>query len=345
MPRRRDHHPTLKDIADRLGISAMTVSRALSNKRGMVNGRTVRRVRAAAKEMGYAPNLLARSLRGERLPTIVVHAELISSHQYLAELVDTAARAIEARDYGVIACQSVESLTTALRQFHLAGALMLAPPERAFHDEQGHPRNGIETPTPLVVIHHAARQTFFPEVSPDLTDAAFMAAQHLLELGHTRLAFVGGPPREIERLWFAKRRAGIEQALTARQLPSDGLRHVPCPTPELAPTALQQLLAADPRITGVICHNDEIAIAAMHGARSMGLHVPRDLSFVGSNDMRLSRFLSPTLTTLRIDIAALVETGLNLLFDRIRDEHAAPAQVLQKCELVIRESTAPPPAR
>src|SRR5262245_61507928 len=103
---RRTKTVTLKDIADRLGLSAMTVSRALSGKANLVSPETAQRCRDAAKEMGYAPNLMARSLRGEQLSTIVMFAEQISSHHYLAELVDVVSRSIEKRRFGVISCQS-----------------------------------------------------------------------------------------------------------------------------------------------------------------------------------------------------------------------------------------------
>src|SRR5436190_18481756 len=123
---------TLKDIAERVGVSAMTVSRALSGKEDMVNRNLVERIRRVAAELGYTPNLMARSLRGEQLPTLCVFAEFISSHQYLAELVDCVARSLEQRQYSVIACQSSQSLLQALRQFKLAGVIILAPPESLF---------------------------------------------------------------------------------------------------------------------------------------------------------------------------------------------------------------------
>ena len=80
MPERKIKNVTLRDIAERVGVSAMTVSRALSGKEDLVNAETVRRCREAGEALGYVPNLMARSLRGERLNTIVMFAEFISSH-------------------------------------------------------------------------------------------------------------------------------------------------------------------------------------------------------------------------------------------------------------------------
>lgn len=343
MTRRQGSNVTLKDIAERVGVSAMTVSRALSGKESLVNPETVRRIRAVAQEMGYSPNLLARSLRGERLPTIVVFAEFISSHQYLASLVDFVARAIESHGYSVIACQSGQSLLESLRQFKLAGAVILAPPESLLFDEKGRPRDRVDAEAPVVLIHSAVEQPLYNEVSPDLTDAAYQSAAHLVGLGHRRIGFLGGPPPEEEPQWFRKRRVGIERALSEGGLPPDVLHYQPCPNADVAPAFVQQMLQRIEGLTGLLCLNDEIALAAISGLHERALRVPRDLSVVGSNDIHLARFFRPALTTISIDIQTMVDTGLNLLFEEIRRGHpaaeAAPVKVLQKCELIVRESS------
>lgn len=346
-PSRPQTGTTLKMIASRVGVSAMTVSRALSDKSNMVNRKLVERIKQVAEELGYKPNLMARSLRGEQLPTVVVFAEFISSHQYLAELVDAVSRSIEQRKYSVIACQSSTSLLETLRQFKLAGAIILAPPETLFYDDRGRPDCKIQISEPALVIHSAVEQRFFNEVSPDVADGAFQAATHLVGLGHRKIGFLGGADPRAEPLWFAKRRTGIEKALAGGS-GSRNLHYQPCPNADLAPAALQQLLRADADITGLICLNDEMAVAAIHGAHAMGLKVPKDLSVVGGNDIRLARFFRPALTTLAIDVHALVETGLNVLWEEIRRGPRAalanPIKVLQKCQLIVRESTAKPRA-
>lgn len=347
MGRSRDHKVTLKDIAHEVGVSAMTVSRALSGKHDLVNAETVHRVKEVADRLGYSPNLLARSLRGAHLPTVVVFAEFISAHHYLAELSDFVTRQIESRGYSVITCQSSKSLLDVLRQFHLAGGVILAPPESLFFDAKGRPQNHLDIHEPLVLIHSAVEQPFLNEVSPDIQDAAFQAAQHLLSLGHRRLGFIGGPPLDAEPQWFRLRETGLLAALRAAGLGPAALTYQPCLSPEMASTALQQLLHQHPEITGLIAINDEQAVAAIHGAREMGLAVPKKLSVVGSNDIRLARFFQPALTTLGVDVQALVESGLNLLFDDIRLHRTGrperPMHVKQKCQLIVRDSTARAP--
>lgn len=331
-----------------VGVSAMTVSRALSGKENLVSPETVRRCREAANELGYVPNLMARSLRGEQLRTVVMLAEFISSHHYLAELVDTVSRSIEDRGYGVISCQSIASFRQALKNFKLAGAVVIAPPERLYQDMDGERSGRRGRPQdPTVVIHSAVRQDVYNEVSPDISGLAYTAANHLVELGHRHLAFVGGPRADDEPTWFELRKAGAERALCEHGLPTTGLRHQPCPETELAPAALQQLLGRFPQTTGLMCINDEVAIAVVDGASKTGIQVPAQLSVVGCNDIKLARFFRPALTTLAIDIRSMVETALNLLFDEIFQRQQAQAEGLVRISippnLIVRDSTGPPP--
>lgn len=337
---------TLKDIAARLGLSAMTVSRALSGKGNLVSPETARKCRELATEMGYSPNLMARSLRGEDLSTIVMFAEHISSHHYLAELVDVASRSIEKRRFGVISCQSIGSFHQVLRNFRLSGAVVIAPPEEFYGDPYGEQNFGAYRQTPTVLIHSAVDQNIFNEVSPDIEAFNYHAACHLAELGHRRIGYLGGPRAEEEPRWFELRRAGIERALVEYGISPSGLHHQACADATLGAAALQQLLTRHPDTSAIMCINDEIAIAAVTGAQEMRLSVPKDLSVIGSNDIQIAAFFRPALTTLAIDIRAMVETALDLLFDEISEHREVPGRepikIKLPANLVVRGSTAPP---
>ncbi|RIK68571.1 MAG: hypothetical protein DCC65_02960 [Planctomycetota bacterium] len=349
MSEKRIKAVTLKDIADKLGMSAMTVSRALSGKANLVSPETARLCRDTAREMGYAPNLMARSLRGEQLNTIVMFAEYISSHHYLAELVDYVSRSIERRKYGVISCQSMSSFHQALRNFRLAGAVVIAPPEDFYRDPFGERLFGVHYQAPTVLIHSAVEQSVFNEVSPDISSFCYHAACHLLALGHRHLGYLGGPRAEDEPRWFELRRRGFEKALAEFNVSPGNLRQQACPDASLGPAAIQQLLTRFPETTAVMCINDEIAIAAITGAHEMRLKVPGDLSIVGSNDIKLAGFFRPALTTLSIDIRGMVETALDLLFDEISERREVagrePIKIRLPANLIVRDSTAPPSVR
>ncbi len=349
MSERRIKNVTLRDVAEVVGLSAMTVSRALSGKSHLLNPETAKRCREAADELGYIPNLMARGLRGEELHTIVMFAEFISAHNYLAQLVDVVSRSIEERNYGVISCQSTSSLHQAMRNFKLAGAVVIAPPERFYDQALGERPTSRERRGSTVVIHSAVQQNLFHEVSPDIEAFSYAAASHLLDLGHRFIGYLGGPRPEDEQNWFHLRRCGIERAMRERDVPLSCLRQQACADADLGPAAMQQLLTREPRTTAVICLNDEIAIAAMTTAQKLGMQVPRDFSVIGCNDIKLARFFTPSLTTFAIDIRAMVETTLDLLFDQIHNRRIFvgddPIRILLPASLVIRDSTAPPPAR
>lgn len=345
-PPARKRNVTLKDVATRAGVSAMTVSRALSGQSKLVTAETAQRCMAAARELGYVPNLMARSLRGQQLRTIVMFAEYISSHHYLAELVDITSRTIESRGYGVICCQSLQSFHQSLRQFNLGGAVVIAPPESFYTDPFGESNIGPLTPPATVLLHSALEQTDFTEVSPDIADLCYKAARHLLDLGHTHFGYIGGPEPSVEPHWFEVRRRGFLKAMQERGLGADHLVRQPCANPDMGPGAVVALMDRAPKTTGFFCISDEIAIAAIAGAQAEGYDVPGDLSFVGCNNIHLSKFVNPSLTTLAIDVAHMVDRALELLLE---NGHAIPdgkpLAVKIPVSLIVRDSTASPGAR
>lgn len=347
MAERKLRNVTLRDVAKHLGLSAMTVSRALSEQNGLVSPETARRCREAAAKLGYVPNLMARSLRGEQLNTIVMFAEHISSHHYLAQLTDIVSRSIEERRYGVISCQSIRSYHQALRNFKLAGAVVIAPPESFYDDPFGERTYGPHRHDPTVLIHSAVEQRDFNEVSPDISSFTYHGACHLIELGHRHIGYLGGPREDEEPRWFELRRRGIARAFAEYGVPIENLRQQACSDASLGPGSLKQLLNRAPETTAVMCINDEIAIAAVYGAQDMGLQVPQRLSVVGCNDIKLAGFFRPTLTTLGIDIPGMVATTLDLLFDEMRDTRMGisrpPIQIKLTANLIVRGSTGPPP--
>lgn len=331
----------MKDVARRVGVSAMTVSRALTGKSDLVTAETAERCKAAARELGYVPNLMARSLRGQQLKTIVMFAEYISSHHYLAELVDIVSRSIEERGYGVICCQSLGSFHQSLRQFRLGGAVVIAPPEIFFDDPYGEEQIGPVSPPSTVLIHSAFDQTDFSEVSPDITGFCHAAARHLIELGHRELAFVGGPDAADEPEWFSLRRQGLLRALRECGIAERQLIQQPCANPDMGPPAVVQLLKRAPNTTGILCMSDEIAISVIAGLQAQGLRVPHDVSVVGCNNIHLSKYVSPSLTTISIDVRTMINRGLDMLFENGEENGGgSPKRERLQASLIIRDSTA-----
>ncbi len=338
---------TLRDVAAKAGVSVMTVSRALSLKPKSVSPATLEKCRTAAAQLGYVPNLLARSLRGEQLNTFCMFAEFIASHHYLAECVDIASREIEQRHQTVILCQSLNAFQHAIRSFNLMGALVIAPPEAFYDDPFGHKSLGPCATPATILLHSAIQQDQFSEISPDLEDMSYRCADHLLKLGHRYLAYVGGPRASDEPNWFALRQRGIHRAMKEHGVSTDGLIQQQCTAIETAPLYLRQLLAAAPQTTGVICLNDDIAIAAIHALQEMGKKVPGDMSVVGCNNLAVSRYFRPSISTFEFDIRGMVQIALDLLIDEMETDSDRRKRVrsIHPGNLVIRDSTARPPTQ
>lgn len=336
---------TLRDVAAKAGVSVMTVSRALSGKPKSVSRETLDKCRSAAAELGYVPNLLARSLRGEQLNTFCMFAEFIASHHYLAECVDIASREIEQRHQSVILCQSLNAFQHAIRSFNLSGALVIAPPEAFYDDPFGHKTLGPCAVPATVLLHSAIHQKRFSEISPDLEDMAYRCTDHLLKLGHRHIAYLGGPRAKDEPHWFSLRQRGMYRAMDDHGVPRSHLIQQQCTGIDTAPLYLRQLLATAPNATGVVCLNDDIAIATIHALQEMGKSVPRDISILGCNNLAVSRYFRPSISTFEFDIRGMVQIALDLLIDEMASRHDERKHVrsIHPGNLVIRESTARPP--
>ncbi|MFO0972381.1 MAG: LacI family DNA-binding transcriptional regulator [Phycisphaerae bacterium] len=343
MPRARPGQIKLADIARRAGVSAMTVSRVLSGRDELVRPDTARRVRKAAVSLGYLARTAPRAAR-PAIPVIAVYAESISRKQYLAELVDVATRAIEERKHGAAVCHTAAALSLALQQFNPVAALVLAPSDGWLTGDAHLPSSARPAAVPTVVVHSPAEQATHHEVSPDVEAMACQAADHLLRLGHVELAYLGGPPPEVEPNWFELRRRGLTRALFEHGLRHAPLDQQPCLEAPLADAAVQQLLRRRPKVSGLLCDSDEIAVAAIAAARRMRLRVPEDLSVVGCGDVKWARCVVPSLSTIAIDTRTLVDTALGMLFDLLRRQIApsgAPLKIRLPTQLVPRDSSGP----
>ncbi|HPF37969.1 MAG TPA: LacI family DNA-binding transcriptional regulator [Phycisphaerae bacterium] len=336
---------TLRDVAMKAGVSVMTVSRALSGKSKAVSPATLQKCRSAAAELGYVPNLLARSLRGEQLNTFCMFAEFIANHHYLAECVDLASREIEDRHQTVILCQSLNAFHHAIRSFNLTGALVIAPPESFYEDPFGHRSLGPCAAPVTVLLHSAIAQQAFSEISPDLEDMTFRCADHLIKLGHRHIAYFGGPRSSDEPHWFSLRERGIHRAFDLNGVPRSQLTHQQCTSIDTAPSYVRQLLATAPETTGIMCINDEIAIVVIHALQEIGRSVPSDISVLGCNNLTVGRYCRPAISTFEFDIRGMVQIALDLLIDemRARGLQREKLRSIHPGNLVIRESTAPPP--
>lgn len=325
---------TIYDIARVAGVNPSTVSRALS-KPGRLNAKTEARIHAAAKELNYRLNPMARALPTGRTNTLALMLADITNPMFF-EVVRGAEQAASARGYTLILSESQESgereAEAAERVAPSVDGLVLVTTRLG--DEQ---IRDLADRKPLVVINREVQGIH--GIVPDLQPGIDAVLAHLAALGHSSIAFLSGPANS----WMSCARWA---ALLAKA-PSLGMRIVEigpgAPTLDGGVAALARVRASG--ATAVIAYNDLMAIGLMRAAQDARVHVPSQLSIIGFDDIFGSDFTSPQLSTIRTPLAAIGERAIRLTLELI-DEYAGAtparsAAAALPTELVIRGSSGP----
>ncbi|MFJ5946721.1 LacI family DNA-binding transcriptional regulator [Streptomyces noursei] len=328
--------PTSRDVAREAGVSQATVSLVCGGKwHGRVSERIATAVREAADALGYRPNLAARNLRTGRTKTVMLIVPALTN-QYYARLYTGAARVAAQHGFGVVLYPSPADGGPARNPFGSAPASLdgvlassMAADVLADFDDGGRP---------LVMLDSdPANSRAATTVNLDVADGMRQVAEHLLALGHRRIAHLAAG---VESWTFAVRSRALAAALegtgaelrTVRAaLTMDAGRHA-------AETVLR---APGRRPTALLCDFDVLAVGALKAARRLGLRVPADLSITGFDDLTLASAVEPELTTVRLPAEEAGRRGMTALVSVLADERPArPADV--PVSLVVRGSTAPP---
>ncbi|HSG17795.1 MAG TPA: LacI family DNA-binding transcriptional regulator [Anaerolineae bacterium] len=332
----------MRDVAERAGLSVTTVSHVINNSR-TVSDASRQRVLQAMEELDYRPNALARSLRRQQTNTIGMIVP-DSANPFFAEI----ARAIEdasfAQNYSVILCNSEGDLekqrtyTNVLIEKRVAGILFVAA--------------GISTElindlwrrrVPLVVIDREVPGVEVDTVLTNHAQGGRLATQHLINLGHRRIACISGSSQLSPS---SERVTGYRDALKANELALDEDLVVRGDFQyESGYEATHQLLRRETPPTAIFACNDLMAVGCISAAAVLGYDVPIDLSVVGFDDVRLASFTNPLLTTVAQPKHEISRLATEMLLERIGDPDARPRFARLDTELRLRNSTAAPPER
>jgi LacI family transcriptional regulator len=195
---------------------------------------------------------------------------------------------------------------------------------------------------PVVVIDRVPKSYRGPAVVLDNAAAGRMAAEHLLGLGHTRIAHINGP----DYVHIARERlAGFQQALADHGLTPVDIELADDWQLGAGYRAMLRLLARRADFTAVFCAGDLLAIGSMAALREQGRPVPQDVSVISIDDIELAAYLEPPLTTVSQSIARMATSGIQLLFEVLAGGEPDPLKVVIQPDLVLRQSTAAPQAR
>jgi LacI family transcriptional regulator len=333
---------TAREVAELAGVSRTTVSFVLNNIPGMrISEETRQRVLEAARQLNYHPDATARRMVSGR--TNVIGFVLRQSpdqafaDQFLPQVLGGLGQAAAAQGYRIL-LEPIppENHTGAyaqlIRERHVDG-IVLSGPRFDDRDLLSAQAEGA----PVVLIGHLPN-TNLSFVDVDNVDGARRATEHLLGLGHRRVALITNAP--LAYTASADRLAGYRQALKAAGLSFDeSLVRYGAFTPQSGEAAMMGLLSVTPRPTAVFVASDAVALGALQAIRRRGLRVPHDIALVGFDDIPLAGFIDPPLTTVRLPAAGLGWGAADLLIRLITaEETIRNPNVILETELVVRAS-------
>jgi DNA-binding LacI/PurR family transcriptional regulator len=330
---------TVSSLAKYLQLSAASVSMILNSTANSARfpEKTKKRVLAAAAKFNYRPNFVARSLRKQQTFTIGVLVPEVSE------------------GYAALVLAGIEDYLLQAGYFyfvvsHRHKTHLLEQYPRLFMDRLVEGIIAVDTTelpfvpnVPTVAVSGHRRLPGITNVVLDHRRAAFQALEHLLQLGHRRIAFIKGQPfsSDTEARWSSIRDAARKLGLTIdpgliAQLQADS------PTPEPGYDVTKSLIGKNKHFTAMFAFNDISAIGAIRALLDSGIKVPSDVSVIGFDDIQSAAFHNPRLTTIRQPLRRMGELAAETLLKRIGNREY-PKIIAVVPELIVRESTAPPP--
>src|SRR5580658_6473750 len=310
--RKKSSPATIKDVAQELGMSVATVSRALSRPE-LLRPATRERVLSAVKGLGYRPNLMARGLRKGTAYAILFVAPNLSP--FFLEIFAGAESVTRDSPYSLLFGNSngdrdyEQHFFDQVASGKADGIILLTGlvPEAYVSGERQLP--------PLVTVLERLPGAAVPVVNTDHHAGAAEAVRHLIALGHRRIAHITG----LRRVPSAIRRLeGFRAALAAAGLAAPAeLIHSGDFTSGSGAAGMQHLMALAQPPTAVLCGNDEMAYGAIRAAHKLGLSVPEDVSIIGFDDQNLAEFYNPPLTTVNIPRHELGRCAAQAILDQL----------------------------
>jgi LacI family transcriptional regulator len=331
---------TINEVAAKARVHASTVSRVLNEEtRSMVSKPVADRVLGVARKLGYAPNPLAAGLRTRRSRTIGVLIPDLTNPVF-PPIVRGIAQTMHDAGYIVVLADSnndvreAQAIVTSLRARHVDG-LILATAQR----EDPIVEDCVEHGIPLVLVNRSADKTPVATVATDDDLGIHLALEHLLELGHRRIAFVGGP--QSTSTGYVRYRAFLA-AIKERGLEIDRRMIVNGKAfSELAgKESLSKIIQTEGvKFTAVVAANDLLALGCFDALAEHGLRCPHDVSVTGFNHMPFVDRFSPSLTTVHIPHHELGVKSAELLLERIENPDVQPRTIRLRPHLVVGRST------
>lgn len=338
---------TLKDVAERVGVSISTVSRVVNNEAShSVRPETREKIWNAVSELGYQPTKSARgqdsdkkhhATIGSPLGCILAVTQNKYNHPYFSGILEGIEKGIAEMGYELAFVQSVDDLRnpTVLNRILYentpVGLILVEGLEPGLYSQ-------LKQRIPHLVVVDGS-DPGIPRVTYDRVEAARAVVRHLLQQGHKEIAFIGGSglSQEIEK---EKRYRGYRDALLEAGIAVRPEWVVDCYWDvEKSYQMTKELLQNKERPTAIFAASDMIAISAMRAANECGLRIPDDIAFAGIDNIELSAYCSPPLTTVHIPKLEIGNIAAKTLIDYIQGRYPVPVKISVPFELKIRQSS------
>jgi DNA-binding LacI/PurR family transcriptional regulator len=349
-----DKSITIEDVARRAGVSISTVSNALNSRPERMRKETLARIQSVIEELGFQPNRAARQLKTGHTPLIGLLVPSIENPSYgsLAHAVEIVAQ--ERYGYRVLLGSTYRNRVKEsgffddLLSHGVRGVIVISSLPDQTHVHSAVRRGMIA----VSYDRRAPSRQLSPidYVSMDNANAAKLAVEHLLNHGHTRLAFVTASGRTLSRtekvggFLAAAREGGVErtaQVLEGQAASAFGDSEMA----ELGRALADAIARSRPRPTGIVAINDMLAIGLIAGLRNRGIEVPGEASVIGMDDIALSALVSPAVTSVRLPLPAMAETMVDRIISRLGDPGIATGEFLFQPTLIARGSVGRPLAQ
>jgi LacI family transcriptional regulator len=334
---------TIRDIAREAGVSPGTVSRAMNNS-PLVNVETRQKIMQVVKAFNYVPNLVAQRLSTGRTLTLAVIVPFFTTPS-VTERLNGVVSTLAKSKYDLVIHnieepeQRADCFRTIPRQDRVDGVLVISISPT---DEEVPLLAEAGVPIVLIDAHHSAL-SMLHQVTVDDIAGGKVVAEYLIELGHTRIGFTGDPSDNPFNFTSSRDRAfGYRRALEAAGIPyrTEYYEENPHGRREARESA-KKMLTLPERPTAIFASSDVQAVGVLEAARELGLRVPQDLSVVGYDDVEVADILG--LTTMRQMLFESGQRGVELLLETLENPETKPVYEVLPTELVIRDTTGPPP--
>ena len=332
---------TSQDVADRAGVSRTTVSLVLNNVSGIqISDATRQRVLQAAKELNYVPDAAAQALASRQSQIIglilIRTPDQIASDVFLTQTLDGLIKSVHKEGMRLLIDiiepeRQEETYLQLMRAKRIDGIILSGP-----RYDDGALNTLLEHNFPTVLLGQLPDSWFY-SVDVDNRAAAYNAVAHLLNLGHRRVACITNAP--LNYTAASDRLAGYRQAIEEKELQyNQALVRFGEFDSESGYEQMNRLLESGAEFTAVFVASDLVAYGAIAAIREHGWRIPEDMALVGLDDLPVSRFINPPLTTIRLPAIELARQAVDMLFQLLQGEKPEQRQVILGTELVVRDS-------